>query len=113
MKIYQKHNKSKWDTVFIFCILALPLATIFSLSLPVLGQEIQLGDDTNVDLDEDETELKPSLSTDGDRVNIQVEEQPKPETQIELNDDGVEVREEREPARERLDLSVPVDEEQN
>jgi hypothetical protein len=26
-----------------------------------------LGDDANVDLDEDETELKPSLSTDDDR----------------------------------------------
>ncbi|MEM7594598.1 MAG: hypothetical protein AAF383_24370 [Cyanobacteria bacterium P01_A01_bin.83] len=105
-KFYQQPNSQ----IFWLCFLSLPLTAVLALGSPTIGQEIQLGDDINIDLDEDETELKPSVSTDGDRLNIQVEEQPKPETKIKFGDGGVGVRREREPAEERLDLSLPLGE---
>ena len=105
--MHQKSNYSKLWQIALICGLALPFATIFVS--PATAQEVQLGDDTNLDLDgEDETELKPSVSTDGDRVNVQVEEQPEPETKVKLDDDGIGVSEEQEPAQERLDLSIPT-----
>lgn len=110
--MFQKPNYSKLWQIAVVCGLALSLATVFASSFvsPAIAQEVQLGDDTNLDLDgEDETELKPSVSTDGDRVNVQVEEQPEPETKVELGDDGIGVSEEQEPAQERLDLSIPTD----
>lgn len=90
----------------------------FFLSLPILGfiianpvaaLELQFGDDFGVDLDKDKTRVIPNISTDGNRLNIQLEEQKKPETQIRFNDNGgIQIRRKYYQPKERLNLSVPL-----
>ena len=91
-----------------FALFGIALVTILSMGAPILAQEIQLGNDTNIDLDEDETELKPRFSLEDGRLNVRVEEQSKPETKIKLGNGRVEISEEQEPARERLNFSIPT-----
>lgn len=57
-------------------------------------------------------ELRPNLSTDGERLNIQIEEQPRPETRFRLREDGVEIRQEQPEPRGRLTPTVPLANEQ-
>ncbi|MBI4780694.1 MAG: hypothetical protein HY785_05165 [Oscillatoriophycideae cyanobacterium NC_groundwater_1537_Pr4_S-0.65um_50_18] len=75
---------------------------------PIFAQEIQLGDSVRFDLDNDNSELRPRVSTDGDRVNLEVYEQPEPETRIRLSDEQIDIRQVEPPPEERLDLSIPL-----
>ncbi|MGD1942586.1 MAG: hypothetical protein ACFB0G_14860 [Leptolyngbyaceae cyanobacterium] len=80
---------------------------VLGTALPSAAQEINLGG-FQIDLDEDESQLRPRISTDGDRLNLQLIEQPEPETQIRLDGQGLTIERVQEPAREVLDLSVPL-----
>ena len=75
---------------------------------PTFAQEVQLGDGVRIDLDDDDSELRPRVSSDGDRVNVEVYEQPEPETRIRLSDEQIDVRQFDPPPEERLDLSIPL-----
>jgi hypothetical protein len=97
----------------VFSIVSMAVATIsLIIATPALAQIIQLGDDIRLDLsDDNEREIRPRISSDGDRLNLEVYEQEKPETEIRLSDDGLEIRETQPLPRQRLDLSIPLDEE--
>ncbi|MEM9120123.1 MAG: hypothetical protein AAGD09_19890 [Cyanobacteria bacterium P01_F01_bin.56] len=76
-------------------------------TLPVTAQIIDLGG-FRINLDEEESEIRPRLSTDGDRLNLEIIEQPEPETQIRFDGEGITIERVQEPAREIFDLSVPL-----
>ena len=96
-------NSFKFLLLGIVTVGGITLAT----ALPSAAQEINLGG-FRIDLDEDESQLRPRISTDGDRLNLQIIEQPEPETQIRLDGQGLTIERVQEPAREVLDLSVPL-----
>lgn len=96
-------NSFKFLLLGIVTVGGITLAT----ALPSVAQEINLGG-FRIDLDEDESQLRPRISTDGDRLNLEIIEQPEPETQIRLDSQGLTIERVQEPAREVLDLSVPL-----
>lgn len=92
------------------------------LSLAVLGvaalntspaaiaQIVELGDQVEFDLGGNrDPELRPRLSTDGNQLNIQIEEQPQPETRFRFDGNRIELRQEQPAPRERLNLTVPIE----
>jgi hypothetical protein len=86
----------------------------FSLALtgavPASAQAIRLGDSFEVDLTTPrQREVQPRISSDGDRVNVEIYERPEPQTEIRINEGQVEIQRREQPLRQRLDLSVPVD----
>ncbi|MBE9159103.1 hypothetical protein IQ265_20015 [Nodosilinea sp. LEGE 06152] len=79
-------------------------------TFPATAQVFEIGDQIQFDLREDRNpELRPSLSTDGNQLNIQLEEQPQPETRFRFGEDGLEIRQEQPAPRERLNLTVPIE----
>ncbi|MEM9769255.1 MAG: hypothetical protein AAF892_15445 [Cyanobacteria bacterium P01_D01_bin.71] len=79
----------------------------FANPLPSAAQEIDLGG-FRIDLDEDESEIRPRISTDGEQIRLEVIEQPEPETQIRFDGAGLTIERTQEPARQVLDLSLPL-----
>ena len=96
-------NSFKFLLLGIVTVGGITLAT----ALPSAAQEINLGG-FRIDLDEDESQLRPRISTDGDRLNLEIIEQPEPETQIRFDSQGLTIERVQEPASEVLDLSVPL-----
>ncbi|NEQ45158.1 MAG: hypothetical protein F6K00_16990 [Leptolyngbya sp. SIOISBB] len=94
---------------FKFLLLGIAIASGITLTTtsPSAAQIIDLGG-FRIDLDEDESQLRPRISTDGDRLNLEIIEQPEPETQIRLDGQGLTIERVQEPAREVLDFSVPL-----
>ncbi|HEY9626788.1 MAG TPA: hypothetical protein V6C84_05765 [Coleofasciculaceae cyanobacterium] len=90
------------------CLSAALTGLLLLDAAPTFAQEIQLGDGIRFDLDDDDSELRPRVSSDGDRVNLEVYEQPEPETRIRLSDEQVDIRQIDPPPEERLDLSIPL-----
>ncbi|MFQ4135971.1 hypothetical protein PGN35_006580 [Nodosilinea sp. PGN35] len=89
------------------------VGTVVLGASPAEAQIVELGDQIELDLRQNRNpELRPSLSTDGERLNLQLEEQPRPETRFRLGEDGVEIRQEQPEPRERLNLTVPLENEQ-
>lgn len=89
--------------------LAIP-ASLAVLNIPeAKALEFQINDNLQIDLDRDRTEIQPRFSTDGEQLNLELYEQPQPETQIEIDDNGVQIEQEQAPPTERLDLSIPLD----
>jgi hypothetical protein len=79
---------------------------------PAMAQIFEVGDQIQLDLRENrQPEVRPNISTDGNQLNIQLEEQPRPETRFRVNENGVEIRQEQPAPRERLNLTVPINEE--
>jgi hypothetical protein len=76
---------------------------------PALAQAIRLGNDIQIDLNRQKSELRPRISSDGDRVNVEIYEQPQPETRVRITNDGFDVREVQPQPEQRLELSVPLD----
>ena len=78
---------------------------------PAMAQVFELGDQVELDLRQNRNpELRPSISTDGNQLNIQIEEQPRPETRFRFDGDRVELRQERPEPQQRLNLTVPIEE---
>lgn len=78
-----------------------------------MAQTFEIGDQVEFDLQENrDPQLRPNLSVDDGQLNIQFEEQPRPETRIRLGEDGVEFRQEQPEPRERLNLTVPLEEDE-
>ena len=94
---------------FKFLLLGIEIASGITLTMasPSVAQIIDLGG-FRIDLNEDESQIRPRISTDGDRLNLEIIEQPEPETQIRFDDQGLTIERVQEPAREVLDLSVPL-----
>jgi hypothetical protein len=83
-----------------------------AIASPAQAQIFELGDQVELDLRPNrDPELRPSLSTDGNTLNLQFEEQPRPETRFRFGEEGFEIRQEQRPARPFLDLSIPINEE--
>jgi hypothetical protein len=79
-------------------------------ALPASAQAIRLGDGFEVDLNTPRgREVQPRISSDGDRVNVEIYERPEPQTEIRIDEGQVEIRRTEQEPRQRLDLSVPVD----
>ncbi|MEA5450006.1 hypothetical protein VB780_15605 [Leptolyngbya sp. CCNP1308] len=77
------------------------------------AQIFEIGDQAEFDLrDNRNPELRPNLSVDDGQLNIQLEEQPRPETRIRFDEGRVEFRQERPEPRERLNLTVPLEEDE-
>jgi hypothetical protein len=80
---------------------------------PALAQIVELGDQFELDLGGDRpSELRPSLSTDGNQLNLQLEEQPQPETRFRFDGDRLEIRQEQPEPQQRLNLTIPLDEQE-
>ena len=79
---------------------------------PALAQAIQLGDGIQINSGRQGSELRPRITSNGDRVNVGVYEQPKPETRIRISNEGVDIREAQPQPEQRLELSVPLDQTQ-
>lgn len=78
-----------------------------------MAQIFEIGDQVEFDLrDNRDSELRPRLSTDGNQLNIQLEEQPQPETRFRFDGDRIELRQEQPAPRERLNLTVPIETEE-
>ncbi|HEY9619251.1 MAG TPA: hypothetical protein V6C78_02735 [Crinalium sp.] len=76
---------------------------------PASAQTVRLGDGVRVDLDDHhDTRVRPRVSSDGERLNLELEEQREPETEIRLDNGRVDVRQVEQPPRQRVDLSVPL-----
>lgn len=85
--------------------LAIVLATPSSaLEIDLGGSQVDLSEDS-----EEDSELQPRISTDGEQIEVEVYEQPEPETEVRIEDGGITIEEEQEPAQELIDLSVPVE----
>ncbi|WP_416674290.1 hypothetical protein [Egbenema bharatensis] len=87
---------------------------VFGLALtgavPASAQAIRLGDGFEVDLTTPRRrEVQPRISSDGDRVNVEIYERPEPQTEIRINENQVEIQRREQPPRQRLDLSIPVE----
>lgn len=76
---------------------------------PAFAQAIQLGNGIQINSGRQESELRPRITSDGDRVNVEVYEQPKPETRIRISDEGLDIREVQPQPEQRLNLLVPLD----
>lgn len=76
---------------------------------PAFAQAIQLGDGIQINLGRQRSELRPRISSDGDRVNVEIYEQPKPETRVRISNEGLDVREVQPQPEQRIELSVPLD----
>jgi hypothetical protein len=77
---------------------------------PAMAQIFEFGDGIEFDLRQNRNpEVRPSLSTDGNQLNIQLEEQPRPETRFRFDGNSVELRQEQPEPRNRLNLTVPIE----
>ncbi|WP_156119780.1 hypothetical protein [Leptolyngbya sp. KIOST-1] len=86
------------------------VGTAIAGATPAMAQVIQLGDQAEFDLGGNRNpELRPSLSTDGNQLNIQIQEQPQPETRFRFDGDRIEIRQEQPAPRDRLNLTVPIE----
>jgi hypothetical protein len=75
-----------------------------------MAQIFEISDQVEFDLrDSRDPELRPNLSVDDGQFNIQLEEQPRPETRIRFDEGRVEFRQEQPDPRERLNLTVPLE----
>ena len=83
-------------------------ALSFVPASPTPALEIDLGG-SEIDLDDDDSDIRPRVSTDGDQLDVEVYEDPDPETRIDIGDDGVTIEQEERRDRELIELSVPVD----
>ncbi|HEY9642895.1 MAG TPA: hypothetical protein V6C57_20570 [Coleofasciculaceae cyanobacterium] len=96
-----------------FGFLGTALVGLMMLSAtPAFAQEIQLGNGLRVDLDRDHSQLRPSISSDGNRVNIGIYQQPEPETRVRISNDGFDVREVQPQPQQRVNLSLPLNQNQ-
>lgn len=80
-------------------------------AMPALAQAIQLGDDIRIDLDRDRPDIQPRISSDGDRLDVEIYEEPRPATEIRIDDDGFAIEQTEPEPEQRLDLSVPLERE--
>lgn len=88
---------------------AAAIATLgFVSAPPASALEIDLNG-SEIDLDDDDSDIRPRVSTDGDRLDVEVYEDPEPETRIDIGDDGVTLEQEQRRDRELIELSVPVE----
>ncbi|MBW4659628.1 MAG: hypothetical protein KME15_13210 [Drouetiella hepatica Uher 2000/2452] len=78
-------------------------------TVPASAQAIQLGDGLQINLGRQGSELRPRVSSDGDRVNVEIYEQPNPETRVRISNEGLDVREVQPQSEQRIELSVPLD----
>jgi hypothetical protein len=78
-------------------------------ALPASAQAIRLGDDLEVDLTTPrEREVQPRVTSDGDRVNVEVYERPAPQTEIRVDQGQFEIRRTEQEPQQRLNLSIPT-----
>ena len=92
-----------------FCWAAAMLSSLSWLpAMPVRASETNL-ETIEIDLNDDDSEIRPRISTDGDQLDIQVYEKPEPETRIEFREDGFLIEQEQKPPQELFELSIPVD----
>ncbi|HSM84478.1 MAG TPA: hypothetical protein VLS96_22515, partial [Nodosilinea sp.] len=85
------------------------LGTTVLGAAPATAQVFEIGDGIEFDLRENrDPELRPRISTDGNQLNIQLEEQPQPETRFRFDGEGLEIRQEQPAPQERLNLTVPL-----
>lgn len=71
--------------------------------------EVRLGrdGDVNLRLDRDRREVKPRVSVDNNRVNVDVVSEPEPETEVDFSDGNLEIRRTRQPAESIGEFSIP------
>ncbi|MBW4458902.1 MAG: hypothetical protein KME47_01455 [Nodosilinea sp. WJT8-NPBG4] len=97
---------------FLLSLAVLSVAAL-NTSPAAIAQIVELSDQVEFDFGGDrDPELRPRLSTDGNQLNIQFEEQPQPETRFRFDDDRIELRQEQPAPRERLNLTVPIETEE-
>lgn len=78
-------------------------------TIPASAQAIRLGNDLELDLTTPrEREVQPRVSSDGDRVNVEVYERPAPQTEIRVEGEEFEIRRTEQEPQQRLRLSIPT-----
>lgn len=84
---------------------------LFGIAAPVAALEIRLGEDgsANVRTGGDDREVRPRVSVENNRLNVDILSQPEPETEVNVSDDGLQIRRTRRPPERIIDFSVPLE----